>query len=254
MNRFSTLPAFPYHSPMEDLTTLRNSFQFARVSQFLSMFHKGVGLQTHNVQVLENLLLYTEYGTERLENIFVKVLKKSYKRKPVTLENYRDFLYKKYRNAFKQFPFSKQDFDLADEPVEARLKVLDDLLEWNLENVENFRKNLKEDLKSDWRVEPFFVNSEWTFWLFDDSRLYKEDRNEENWQLLAWDLESFKDFMLECPPKLGNLLKEVFHIIRADLKDKEKEKRRFKVEIPVYTTQEPRRSTRKTKAVYFDAE
>ncbi|KAI8616279.1 hypothetical protein BC830DRAFT_1167925 [Chytriomyces sp. MP71] len=160
----------------EGIASLRKTWQFAAVVQFLLMFSAAVEYRFHSTEEFEDALVAPS-PPEELVNLHVRMLRIMTYNRFVTPESWPSWFRKECDKKLQDwtilFPDHLEYAELS--PVE-KVLVLNTICEWQFDIPERFRAAAKdEDECRHWRVDPFGWDSTGgTYWLFDDNRLYRE--------------------------------------------------------------------------------
>ncbi|KAJ3351432.1 hypothetical protein HDU83_008934 [Entophlyctis luteolus] len=213
--------SFPDGDSDSRLELLRRSWEFAALAQFLTMFADAVDTPFRSTEVridvyphphrlnalcfkdLEDALITSE-PSEMLTAIHVKLLRISTYNRFVTPDSwplwFRKECEKRRQPALASlYPEGALYRDIN---VKSRVAILKALTDWQFDNPERFRERAAVRDADDaclWRVEPIGWDARgWTYWLFDDNRLYRERDGSSNGQGDATENGSAHAWELVC--------------------------------------------------------
>ncbi|KKA30521.1 hypothetical protein TD95_003375 [Thielaviopsis punctulata] len=163
----------------EAVKKLRNNWRFANLCQWIYLFGRAVKIPDEiDVDVLEMECL--KHRSTVLLDIGLCLLKYLSSHRGLNYETFDEYTRRQYlskapeKNPFgnNPVPLSFQDFD-----IETRLKVLQEMAQWTMINVDKFRDRMVELNENDhtsWRIEPYGWDSDdRTYFVLDDNRLYR---------------------------------------------------------------------------------
>lgn len=162
-------------SRAEELSELRNNFEFASFTQFMHTFHVAFGLESFDTEDFEEQLFADRDST--LVNLIIKMLRIMTGNRFI---NQMDWGVNLYREMMKRKPDQtvlQENDDFFELPVKEKIQILYELSEYQLEDPDRFRKYMNQDDEesAEWRIDPVgYDRTGNIYWLFDDNRLYCE--------------------------------------------------------------------------------
>ncbi|CAO1628653.1 unnamed protein product [Jaminaea pallidilutea] len=166
-----------------NVASLRRSWRFAAVCQFMMTFEDAFGMSGFKSATLEHDLASAKY--EVVPDLMRRLLYTLTLSRDVSTENWQTHLRKQYHRRAELDeegqPITASPLGSEETPVEwntlslaMKLRTIHDLCEWQMVDPERFRKLVRSDEDAEnWRIYPIGWDAqENTYWLFDDSRLW----------------------------------------------------------------------------------
>ncbi|KAF9579084.1 hypothetical protein BGW38_004814, partial [Lunasporangiospora selenospora] len=149
------------------------------VCQFLHMFHTAFALEDFATEDLEQAMV-DPGSIGFLVDLQARMLRTLTQDKRVSFDNWIKYIQKEFEARLPdQNPWLEEDaYNYESFTLTTKLMILSNLCEWQLDDPERFRANVKaeEDVAVDWRVDPIGYDAlDRTYWLFDDNRLFREN-------------------------------------------------------------------------------
>ncbi|KAJ3320824.1 hypothetical protein HDV06_004835 [Boothiomyces sp. JEL0866] len=160
-----------------ELNKLRRMIEFASICQFFQLFMETYGYEDLDSETLEDFIL-ADYDS--LTSLIFKLLKTATKNRisRLSLDTLLYYCSREFQKVMlpHEYPFEyNPELKLQDLALRQKVLLLNFLVEYQLEDPMHFRQITKypPDQQINWRVLPFGYDKIQTYWLFDDSRLFK---------------------------------------------------------------------------------
>ncbi|KIW01288.1 uncharacterized protein PV09_07328 [Verruconis gallopava] len=163
---------------LSTLKRIRGMWEFAALMQYLFFFGKAVKVEDMDVEDFEDECLKPG-PSEKLNQIALALLKNVSSHKGLTLDLLDEYARRQYvAKAPKRNPFGEDDEPrkFADFDIFTKIRVLQQLATWTLNNPNPIREKLgeRESEEVSWRIEPFGWDKEdRVYFVLDDNRLYR---------------------------------------------------------------------------------
>ncbi|KAJ3107021.1 hypothetical protein HDU97_004990 [Phlyctochytrium planicorne] len=164
-------------NPTPDLPTLRSYWEFAAISQFLHLFFEAYHLEEFVTEVLEEQIL-SPWPPSELIDLHVKMLKVMTQNRLISPDTWVMYFRKEVLKRYMGNTIFPEEYEYKTLPLYNKVLVLYSICEWQCDNPDRFRQAVKnEEECNHWRVDPVGWDAAGnTYWLFDDNRLYKEEK------------------------------------------------------------------------------
>ncbi|TPX37492.1 hypothetical protein SmJEL517_g00543 [Synchytrium microbalum] len=179
MDDIDELQALVYQPEPAQLTELRSYWEFAAISQFMSLFGSVISIEEFETETLESQMLNPARDPALIETM-AKMMRMATLNRFITPETWLHYLDREFdRREITDRPIREGD-DFFALPIRKKVELLHFLCEGLFDNPDRMRALLKdeEDDAVEWRVEPIGYDAKGNkFWMFDDNRLYMEVTN-----------------------------------------------------------------------------
>ncbi|XP_043491039.1 titin homolog isoform X2 [Polistes fuscatus] len=165
---------------------------FAVICSFLECFGKSCGIVYPDMARLQEMIENTQEVPQQLVDLHIKLLRKT--RKTVSPEKWERALVKFCHTYSNQDGWELERFGYKKARTAVKLRLLKVLLETQFDLNQKFKNEVNKLAADELRVEPLGKDKTGlAYWCqFDEEcniRVYREDLDEENWELVAKDRE-----------------------------------------------------------------
>ncbi|XP_066585039.1 titin homolog [Prorops nasuta] len=171
---------------------------FAVICSFLQCFGKSCGILYPDIARLQEMLENTQEVPQQLIDLHIKLLRKT--RKTVSPEKWERALVKFCHTYSNQDGWELERFGYKKARIAVKLRLLKVLLETQFDLNTKFKNEVNKLAANELRVEPLGKDkSGLAYWCQLDEgcniRVYKEDLDDENWELVAKDRDGMVDLL-----------------------------------------------------------
>ncbi|KAK0182448.1 hypothetical protein PV327_000589 [Microctonus hyperodae] len=165
---------------------------FAVICSFLECFGKSCGIDYPDIATLQKMLENTQEVPQPLVDLHIKLLRKT--RKSVSTEKWERALVKFCHTYSNQDGWELERFGYKKARIGVKLTLLKVLLESQFDLNQKFKNEVNKLAAKELRVEPLGRDKTGlAYWFQLDEgcniRVYREDLDEESWELVATDRE-----------------------------------------------------------------
>ncbi|KAJ3367309.1 cat eye syndrome chromosome region, candidate 2 [Kappamyces sp. JEL0680] len=207
----------------DNLKKLRAMWQFASICQFFSLYGEAFGLPDFDSYDLEEEFVWpVDLG--KMEELHARMLRIATKNRFAlySILTLTSEIQKRHEPqdgpVFFAVDLSKPLPKYSSLSLETRVLLLHFICEMQLDKPDNFKpyNDHSEYEATSWRVEPIGTDSNgYTYWVFDDARLYKEKKKE--WTLVCCTEEEWVSFPQQFQDSKSTADKALFNFLKKDL-------------------------------------